>query len=150
MKKMNRKVFLMALLSTLVGWLGCSSGNSKTATAKNSTAIPTIRELNVQETRALLNANRNTLLIDVRTNAEYDGPLGHVEGSILLPLQDIDKWSSKYEDYQNEEVVLICRSGARSMRAATVLKEKGFQKLVNVKGGMIAWNKANLAKAGDN
>ena len=43
---------------------------------------------------------------------------------------------------RDKEIVIICRSGSRSMQAAKLLKENGYKKLVNVKGGMLDWTGA--------
>nr|WP_090892047.1 rhodanese-like domain-containing protein [Evansella caseinilytica] len=40
---------------------------------------------------------------------------------------------------EDKTVVLICRSGNRSMQAANILKDKGYKKLINVSGGMLSW-----------
>lgn len=81
-------------------------------------------------------------LIDVREAAELDGILGHVAGIRHVPLATVldavDTWP------RDTDVVLVCRSGARSARAATSLVTLGFTRVMNLRGGMLAWNTARL------
>lgn len=81
-------------------------------------------------------------VIDVREPDEFSGKLGHLEGAELVPLstlaQSARTWS-KQDDY-----VLVCRSGMRSEQAALILKAVGFAHVMNMVGGMLAWNTARL------
>ena len=79
-------------------------------------------------------------LIDVREPHEYSGELGHIAGSRLVPLGTLGAALSR-EDRQRA-VVLVCRSGARSARAARELVAMGFDQVMNLSGGMLAWNAA--------
>lgn len=84
----------------------------------------------------------NVALIDVREPQEFTGELGHVPGAQLVPLARLldaaDAWD------RERAIVLVCRSGGRSARAATELAKRGFRQLYNLKGGMLAWNEARL------
>ena len=77
-------------------------------------------------------------LVDVREKDEFVGPLGAYPGSELVPMgtlpQEVGSWDTA------EPVVLICRSGGRSGRMAAFLEAKGFEKIVSLGGGMIAYN----------
>lgn len=81
-------------------------------------------------------------LIDVREPSEYAGELGHVEGAELVPLATLGSAASSWP--REEPIVVICRSGARSGRAAAQLVKMGFAKVMNLTGGMLAWNGAAL------
>ena len=73
--------------------------------------------------------------IDVREPGEYKS--GHVPGFRNVPLGQI---KNRLDELPKEaEVVLMCRSGARSMMAAKLLKKNGYQKIVNVSGGISQW-----------
>ncbi len=80
-----------------------------------------------------------TKIIDVRTPEEFTGELGHVPGSVLAPLgpELLNYLRSLPKD---EEIVLVCRSGARSAHATATSIEIGFAHVINLAGGMIAWN----------
>jgi len=81
-------------------------------------------------------------LVDVRRPDEFAGELGHIEGSKLVTLetdftQFMQNLDSKLKD---DTFVFICRSGARSSRAAAFANSLGFKNTFNLAGGMIYWN----------
>ncbi len=78
------------------------------------------------------------LLLDVRTQAEYDE--GHIEGSTLIPVDELEGRISEIEQYENKTVLVYCRSGNRSLTASNILIENGFTKVHNLLGGIGAWN----------
>ncbi|SFJ05352.1 rhodanese-like domain-containing protein [Thermoflavimicrobium dichotomicum] len=75
--------------------------------------------------------------VDVRTDEEYDE--GHIPGSIHIPHDQMEKRYHELTPYQGKKLMLICRSGRRSVLACNVLAEKGFSELYNMKGGMLEW-----------
>jgi glyoxylase-like metal-dependent hydrolase (beta-lactamase superfamily II)/rhodanese-related sulfurtransferase len=81
-------------------------------------------------------------LVDVREPQEFTGELGHVPGAQLVPLATVADRSESWD--RDREIVLVCRSGGRSARAATELAKRGFRHLYNLRGGMLAWNQAQL------
>lgn len=81
-------------------------------------------------------------IIDVREPFEFTGELGHVAGAELVPLPMVGATASAWP--RDDEIVLVCRSGARSGRAAGQLAEMGFTHVMNMAGGMMAWNHARL------
>lgn len=125
-------LFFIILLITLVS---CQE-NKTTASAE-------IREISVRNAHEMLAENPDVLVIDVRRPGEFDGPLGHIEGAVLKPLQEIEDWVSEIEGSRDKEILLVCRSGNRSSRAAAFLREQGFEHLYNLQGGMIEWNQQN-------
>tara|TARA_B100000609_G_C17219329_1_gene438881 strand:- start:632 stop:1783 length:1152 start_codon:yes stop_codon:yes gene_type:complete len=80
----------------------------------------------------------NYRLIDVRSLDEYRGPLGHIEGSELVPLGTLESQIVSWD--RDERYVVVCRSGGRSGRAAMLMEEKGFNNVVSMAGGMNRWN----------
>lgn len=99
--------------------------------------------ISTKEVYELMQKDTNVVVLDVRTPAEYHGELGHVKGSILIPVQELEGRLHELEPFRNKTILAICRSGNRSSRAATLLNEKGF-KALNVEGGMLKWNKEKL------
>ena len=97
-------------------------------------------KLTVQQVRGKAENDTTIIMIDVRTPPEYDGTLGHVPGSILIPLSELNSRIDEIEEYRDKELIMICRSGNRSGRATHMLRELGFN-AVNMAGGMLAWNK---------
>lgn len=81
-------------------------------------------------------------IIDVREPHELTGELGHIRGAELVPLATVDAAAKSWR--KDEEIVLVCRSGGRSGRAAASLAMMGFRRVMNMVGGMLAWNEAHL------
>ncbi len=77
--------------------------------------------------------------IDVREPDEFIGELGHVPGSTLVPLKTLPAVAVDWD--RQEPLVLICRSGGRSGKAALELQSMGFGAVVSMRGGMTAWNR---------
>lgn len=74
--------------------------------------------------------------IDVREPDEYTGPLGHLPGAELVPLGTLEAASASWA--REQPLLLICRSGGRSAKAAQALAQRGFRHLYNLAGGMLA------------
>lgn len=74
--------------------------------------------------------------IDVREPEEYEGPLGHLPEAQLVPLATLEATAQSWPREQG--LLLICRSGSRSARAARILSRLGFKRLYNLDGGMLA------------
>ena len=80
--------------------------------------------------------DNNKQFIDVRTPGEFNH--NKIKGFKNIPLNELkDKLGSLDKD---RPVVLICQSGMRSSNAGRLLKKHGFKEIINVKGGMNAWN----------
>ncbi|WP_229684641.1 rhodanese-like domain-containing protein [Deinococcus roseus] len=92
-----------------------------------------IEDVSPQEGLARVQAG--ALLIDVREPNEYQEV--HAEGAQLIPLSEFQQ---RYAELpKDQELVMICRSGMRSARAGSFLQEQGFEKVVNLAGGIMAW-----------
>ena len=76
-------------------------------------------------------------VIDVREPNEFDGPIGRIAGSKLIPLGELAARSS--EIAKDRPVVTVCRSGARSAQAVVILQKAGFNDVANLAGGMLRW-----------
>lgn len=90
-------------------------------------------------------ADHDFIILDVRTSAEY--ATGHIPNAVLLDFNSPD-FADKIEAMpKNATYLVYCRSGARSAKAATLLREKGFLEVLEIKGGMIGWQKEGLPLA---
>ncbi len=95
----------------------------------------------VQELKNKVENDNELIVLDVRTPGEYTGELGHVEPSMLIPVQELQHRVNELEKYRDREIAVICRTDNRSRAAASLLKEAGFENVVFVRGGMVEWNK---------
>ncbi len=84
-----------------------------------------------------------TRRIDVREPDEWSGPLGHLPKTELVPLATVGAAASGWK--RAEPLLLICRSGNRSGKAALLLSRMGFETLYNLQGGMLAVREAEKA-----
>lgn len=82
-------------------------------------------------------------LVDVREPHEFVGELGHVPGSELVPMNAVLAQAMSWD--REAPLLLICRSGGRSGMVAQALGRAGFTRVMNLAGGMLAWNAAGLA-----
>lgn len=86
-------------------------------------------------------------LIDVRRPEEFNGELSHIPGAKLVTLEtDLDSFLHSYN--KNDEIVFVCRSGARSGRATLQARAMGFPRCVSLQGGMLLWNQKKYPTEG--
>lgn len=86
---------------------------------------------------ALTEVASRVQIVDVREPSEFTGGLGHIAGATLLPLGELQ--SRIGELSPATPVVTVCRSGARSARAAAMLVKAGLNDVANLAGGMLRW-----------
>lgn len=111
---------------------------------------PPISNISADELYERLNTDDEPpLLIDVRTPQEYYS--GHIKNTKLIPLGELLNNTDAVKDYKDKEIVAICHSGSRSMMAAQILAQAGFNDIRNLGGGTILWKKRGLpVKLGKN
>lgn len=95
-----------------------------------------MQDITVEELKSRMDNEENIFIIDVREPYEYEE---YNIGAELIPLGSLMNAIDDLEDYKDEEIVLHCRSGARSGQAKELLKAYGFKKARNLLGGMLAW-----------
>jgi sulfur-carrier protein adenylyltransferase/sulfurtransferase len=97
-----------------------------------------VPEITVEELNDRLDRGDPLTIIDVREPHEWD--IGNLEpqGARLIPLGELPERYGEIDP--GEEIVLQCRSGARSARALVFLREQGYSRLLNLKGGILAWS----------
>jgi sulfur dioxygenase len=77
-------------------------------------------------------------IVDVRETEEYNGLLGHIRGSRLIPIGELVAQLESLD--KDAATITVCRSGARSAQAVSMLEKAGFTRIANLAGGMIGWN----------
>ena len=126
MLKINKR-FLIALLTFALplGCVGCSDGGSVT-----------YEQISGAEAKALMDSEGGYVIIDARTQEEYDQ--GHIPGAIMIPEYEIADRAEKELPDKDQLILVYCRSGRRSKIAAEELVKLGY---TNVKefGGIIDW-----------
>lgn len=99
----------------------------------------TYRELSSEEAYDLFRNDKERVIVDVRSPGEFNGPGGHVPGSVLIPLQELAARWKELEAFKDRPLLLVCRTGNRSGMAAGFLAKQGFSKLFNTPG-ILEWN----------
>lgn len=94
-----------------------------------------IQEVTSNELQDLLEEENNIEIIDVREDTEVEQ--GMIEDAKHIPLGEVPNNIDSLS--KDKHYILVCRSGGRSMRAATYLDEHGY-KVSNLAGGMLKWN----------
>jgi molybdopterin/thiamine biosynthesis adenylyltransferase/rhodanese-related sulfurtransferase len=106
-----------------------------TTEKKMSDDVP---EITPTELKERLDRGDRLTIIDVREPFEWD--IGNLEqhGARLIPLKQVPQRMDEISP--DEEIVLQCRSGARSAQALGYLRQHGYERLLNLKGGILAWS----------
>ena len=126
MLKRNKRFLIMLLTLALpFGCVGCSDAGSAT-----------YDQISGAEAKALMDSESGYIIIDARTQEEYDQ--GHIPGAILIPEYEIADRAEKELPDKDQLILVYCRSGRRSKIAAEELVKLGY---TNVKefGGIIDW-----------
>ena len=124
MKKMNKLMLIVLLIVIMTISTGCNHVNASQGGVSMS----------AEEALSLWQA-QEAVIIDVRTLAEYQE--GHIPDAPLIPLNQLE---NRLDEIPKEQkVLLICRSGRRSAQGTSLLRSKGFEQVINIEGGMLAW-----------
>lgn len=109
---------------------------SASSSGSASISSNNVKTVNTDQFNQLL-ALDNVQVVDVRTAEEYQS--GHIEDAVNIDVLK-DNFEAKAAKLDKDQPVLVyCRSGKRSMKAATTLNSMGFKRIVNLDGGMLAW-----------
>jgi sulfur-carrier protein adenylyltransferase/sulfurtransferase len=94
-----------------------------------------IPQLSVKDLKRRIDAGEDVFILDVREPYEYQ--IAQIGGK-LIPQNDVPQRLSEIP--RDREIVVQCRSGARSQKIAEFLKQSGYQQVVNLAGGILAWS----------
>jgi adenylyltransferase/sulfurtransferase len=92
-------------------------------------------EIAPEELKRRLDAGEKLFILDVRNPPEYE--ICRITGSTLIPLPTLPQRLGELD--KDRELIVHCKSGMRSQQAIGILRQAGFTKLVNLKGGILAW-----------
>ena len=86
--------------------------------------------------------HQQAVVVDVRPSADFHK--GHIINAISIPINGFNNQISTLNKYKDKPIIVSCRSGAQSSSACQQLKKSGFEQVYNLKGGILAWQSANL------
>lgn len=107
------------------------------ATSTDSTMQSTVPEITVIDLKQRMDEGHAPFLLDVRKPDEF--AIANLDGT-LIPLDELPDRMDEIGTHCKDEIVVYCRSGARSAKAVQLLHEAGFEKAVNLRGGILAWS----------
>jgi len=102
----------------------------------NAPIVDGIPQISVEELKRKLDAKQDVFVLDVREPHEY--PIANL-GAPLIPVGELEKRVGELAAQKDREIVIHCRSGSRSQKAALILKNAGFKNVENLAGGILAW-----------
>ncbi len=136
------RVWVPVLLVLATGCFGFGGPGGKEASVSPQAVV------SAGEVRGLLTAENAPLVLDVRTEWEYES--GRIHGSVRMPIQDFLTGASakKLAHVPKERlIILYCHSGVRSNLARDVLLREGFTNVMDFHGGIVEWNEAGYPVA---
>ena len=97
-------------------------------------------EISAEEVKQKLDGPDNFTLVDVREPSEYD--ICRIDSSTLIPLGKIEdmKPENLTTISKSDQIILHCKAGVRSLKAAKALKQMGFEDVKSMAGGIEAWS----------
>ena len=102
---------------------------------KQEDAAMTYEQISPQEAKERMDAKKDVIMLDVRTQEEYDS--GHIKNAVCLPNEDIISEPDILPD-KDQEILVYCRSGNRSKQAAQKLADMGYENIIEF-GGILNW-----------
>jgi rhodanese-related sulfurtransferase len=104
--------------------------------------LSSLKELNTHEATLLMN-KEDAYILDIRPSAEFKK--GHILGSKQIKAELVTKGDfSTLEKFKDKPIIVVCAMGMTSKRTASQMLKAGFQNAVTLKGGINAWQGANL------
>lgn len=128
-------VLLFACAACVLAGCMSTSGTNESRNQESEMNVE-YRTITAQEAKQIMDSDAAAVVVDVRTQAEYDG--GHIAGAILLPLDRIATDSLTQLPNKEQTVLIYCRSGNRSVQAASQLASMGYTNIIDF-GGVNTW-----------
>lgn len=141
--KITKIYTLFFLLFTVSALSSCVTSPAKTATANNVSKhepTPTIKRVDANGFKVEVEGKK-VQLVDVRTPGEYKQ--GHIENAENHNVFDKNFMEQMAKYKKDQPIYVYCRSGGRSMKAANMLKSKGYN-VVNLNGGFNGWMRSGF------
>ncbi|MCX6142610.1 MAG: rhodanese-like domain-containing protein [Ignavibacteriales bacterium] len=100
---------------------------------------PGVKSITADEAAQLMHRDTAVVFLDVRTVNKWNSSTGHLNNAILIPFQDLRDQINRLNTFRDRRIIVYCRSGNRSGKAARLLLDSGFN-AVNLAGGIRMWN----------
>ena len=123
------KQFWILMLLSLMLLTACGQTTEK----KQETVY---RNITAEDARKIMDSEEGYVILDVRTQAEYDE--GHIPGAVLIPNTEIEDRAEKELPDKDQLILVYCRSGNRSKKAAQALAALGYTNIREF-GGILDW-----------
>ena len=138
---MNRRAFLittaLASIVTLTGFTGCfSTPAGENEGSGNTDSTASYRQVDAETAKELMDTEENYVILDVRTQAEYDE--SHIPEATLIPHDTVSTAAEGALPDKDQLILVYCRSGNRSKQASQVLADLGYTNVVEF-GGINSW-----------
>jgi adenylyltransferase/sulfurtransferase len=115
---------------------GVTSQGTGTGAPENDAMSAMTTEITPKELKAALDRGDKLVIVDVREPQEYQ--IARIDGAVLIPLGEIPQ---RYGEVDKDQLVVCqCRSGVRSAKAAAFLRSVGFERVLNLTGGILRWS----------
>ena len=103
-----------------------------------------VKSATVSEAKKALEANSKAIMIDVREQTEIDEVSTNFAKTFSMSQINPETFDHDCGLLKDQPILVLCRSGGRSMRVANALVEVGFKDVTNVSGGITAWEAEGL------
>lgn len=130
---MRKNIIVLFLILSTLFILGCTTLNEEIS-SKGQESVK-VSKIKSEEAKEEMN-NSNVIILDVRTEDEYNS--GHIENSVLIPVDDLENKAEELLVNKEQKILVYCRSGNRSKKAADLLVEMGYTNVYDF-GGIKDW-----------
>lgn len=132
-------LILSIFIFSISNVMGCESKDNENKVIQQSQDTKGYENLDAKQTEKLLNEGKNILVIDVRSDNEYEK--GHLINAINIPYDDDFKSELReIKDYKDKTILVYCKTGNRSEKAAVKLVDNGFKNIKNATEGIDEYN----------
>lgn len=121
--------------ATSIGIIGGADGPTEIIVSKKGEKTM-YEQITAKDAKRIMDSGEDFVILDVREKSEFD--TGHIEGAILIPYTEIEKYAEEMLPDKNRQILVYCRSGRRSKIAAQSLVELGYTDIKEF-GGIIDW-----------
>ena len=140
---MHRRTFLIAAslasivsLAGLTGYFGAAAGSNGSNATNDSGSSASYQQVNAETAKELMDTEDDCVILDVRTQAEYDE--SHIPGAIPIPHDTVATAAEDALPDKGQLILVYCRSGNRSKQASQTLVDLGYTNVVEF-GGINSW-----------